>query len=253
MALGRLLIALPALALLAQGRRSPLPPDRASRHSIGLMIVLYGVLWFASYNVALNAASQRIDAGTASMLVNLGPLLVAVLAGVLLKEGFPTPLLTGLAVSFAGVAVIGTSGDAPSGSLLGMALAVLAAAFYASGVLSQKVALRLVDPATATLGGTAVGALVLSPFLPQLVRDLVAAPTSARLWLVYLGVVPTALGFSLWAYALSRAPAGRTASATLAVPALVVAISWIVLDEVPTPRAMVGGTVALLGVMISRR
>ena len=47
-----------------------------------------GVLWFGLYNVALNAAETRIDAGTAAMLVNVGPILIAIFAGLILG-GFP--------------------------------------------------------------------------------------------------------------------------------------------------------------------
>src|SRR3712207_9560780 len=49
-------------------------------------IVLYGVLWFGLYNVALNEAERRVDAGTAAMLVNVGPILIALLAGVVLRS-----------------------------------------------------------------------------------------------------------------------------------------------------------------------
>ncbi len=53
------------------------------------LTVVCGVAWFAVYNVALNAADQRVDAGTTAMLVNIGPILIAVFAGLLLGEGFP--------------------------------------------------------------------------------------------------------------------------------------------------------------------
>ena len=70
-------------------------------------MLVCGVLWFGIYNVALNEAERRVDAGTAAMLVNVGPILIALLAGWLLKEGFPRTLLRGMAVAFAGVVVIG--------------------------------------------------------------------------------------------------------------------------------------------------
>ncbi len=50
-------------------------------------VVICGVLWFGAYNVALNAAERRVDAGTASLLVNVAPLFIAILAGRALKEG----------------------------------------------------------------------------------------------------------------------------------------------------------------------
>ena len=43
-------------------------------------MVAIGVLWFGIYNVALNAGERRVDAGTAAMLIQVSPILVAVLA-----------------------------------------------------------------------------------------------------------------------------------------------------------------------------
>ena len=84
LALGRLLVGSAALGAIVLIRREPLPSRRDLPG-----IVLVGVLWFGIYNVVLNEAEQRVDAGTASMLVNVGPILIALLAGVLLHEGFP--------------------------------------------------------------------------------------------------------------------------------------------------------------------
>ena len=80
------------------------PPDLASWPSL----VAIGVLWFGLYNVALNAGERRVDAGTAAMLIQLSPVLVAVLAAVFLKERATPALGVGLLVAFAGVALIAT-------------------------------------------------------------------------------------------------------------------------------------------------
>jgi drug/metabolite transporter (DMT)-like permease len=48
----------------------------------------------------LNSGERRVDAGTAAMLVNVGPVLIAILAGLLLHEGFPRALFAGCAVAF---------------------------------------------------------------------------------------------------------------------------------------------------------
>ena len=99
-------------------RREPLPP----RSDLGRLVIV-GVVWFGVYNLALNAAEQRIDAGTAAMLVNVGPVMIAVAAGFLLGEGFPRTLIVGCGVAFAGAVVIGAatrgqSADAGVGALL---------------------------------------------------------------------------------------------------------------------------------------
>lgn len=250
LAFGRITVGALVLGVIALLYRRPLPRGRA----LGL-VVAYGVAWFAGYTVVLNQAEHHVDAGTAAMLVNVAPILVAVFAGLLLGEGFPRPLIVGISIAFAGVVIIamGGSGVSSVNDGVGIALGLLAALLYATGVLLQKVALRTVDVVTATFLGCAVGAVALVPFAPQFVAETAAAPASALAIAVYLGVFPTAIAFSTWAYALARTDAGRMTATTLAVPAIVIVLSWIFLRELPTVLGMIGGALCLLGVAISRR
>src|SRR5690606_3282303 len=78
------------------------------------------------------------------------------------------------------------------------------------------------------------------------------APLAATLNVVYLGLFPTALAFTTWAYALSRTTAGKLGATTYAVPAVVIVISWLALDEVPGWVTLLGGAICLGGVAVSR-
>ena len=102
--LGRLTVGSLVLGAVLLTRREAWP-----RRADWPRLIAIGVLWFAVYNVALNAAEHRVDAGTAAMLVNIGPVLLALLAGMRLGEGFPRPLIVGSAIGFGGVAVIGVA------------------------------------------------------------------------------------------------------------------------------------------------
>jgi drug/metabolite transporter (DMT)-like permease len=92
LALGRLLVASLALGvvwLLSGGGW----PTRAAWPGI----LGSGPLWFGLYMVTLNWGERDVDAGTAAMLVNIGPILLALLGGWLLHEGFPRRLAAGMA------------------------------------------------------------------------------------------------------------------------------------------------------------
>lgn len=118
-------------------RRGSLPRGR----TLGL-VATYGVLWFAGYTVILNWAERHLDAGTASMLVQLAPLIVAVIAGLALGEGVSRPLLVGLAIALGGVTLIAVGSRVPGVTdRVGVSLGLLAAVLYAAGVLVQKLAL----------------------------------------------------------------------------------------------------------------
>lgn len=90
LALGRLLVSSAVLGVVALARREPLP----ARHEL-TGIAAYGVLWLGVYSVVLNEAERRVDAGTAALLIGTGPLLIAVLAGVFLREMSWTPVRLG--------------------------------------------------------------------------------------------------------------------------------------------------------------
>ena len=248
LALARLLVASIALGALMLIRREPMV-GRAGLPGV----LICGVLWLGAYNVALNAAERRVDAGTASLLVNVAPLFIALLAARTLKEGIGKPFLAGCAVSFTGVALIalGTSRHGLSAGW-GAALCIIAAAVYAVGVVAQKPALRHGSPLAVTWLACVIGAVCCLPFAPQLVRQLGHTSGSALAWTIYLGAVPTAIGFSTWAYALARTDAGKLGSTTYLVPPIAVLLGWIMLAEVPPLVALPGGILCLAGVGLAR-
>jgi drug/metabolite transporter (DMT)-like permease len=152
-----------------------------------------------------------------------------------------------------GAATTGPTGPDAGSDVLGVVLALVAAATYAVGVLAQKPVLRRLPGLQVTWLACTIGAVACLPFTPALFDDLAAAPAAATAWLVYLGAVPTALAFSTWAYALSRMDAGRLGVTTYLVPPITVAVSALLLGEVPSTWAVVGGAVCLVGVALSRR
>jgi len=248
LALGRLIVGAVLLSLVLIGHAWVKPTLRE-----WLQIVGYGVVWFGFYNVALNIAEQTLDAGTTAMIVNIGPLLIAIGAGVFLREGIPRWLAIGAAIAFGGVVLIGigTGGARIDGA--GIAWALGAAVGYAVGVLLQKPTLRRLPNRQVTFLGAAIGMVACLPFAGELVSDLQSAPLESILGVVYLGAVPTALAFSTWAYALSRMPAGQLGVSTYIVPPLAILLGFIVFQEVPVPLAIAGGVLCLVGVAVSRR
>ncbi|MEE1669588.1 DMT family transporter [Streptomyces sp. WAC07094] len=248
LALGRLLAGALTLGAICLVRREGLPPRSAWRGT-----AISGVLWFGVYMVVLNWGERQVDAGTAALVVNIGPVLIALLGSRLLGDAMPPRLLAGMAVSFAGAVTVGLSMSGDGGSsVLGVVLCLLAAMAYAAGVVAQKPALGSASPLQVTTWGCLMGALTCLPFAGQLVRDAAHAPVSATLNMLYLGVFPTALAFTTWAYALARTTASRMGATTYAVPALVVLMSWLFLGEVPGLLTLAGGVLCLAGVAVSR-
>jgi drug/metabolite transporter (DMT)-like permease len=248
LALGRLLAASVTLVAVLVLRGAGLPPRGAWRG-----IIISGVLWFGVYMVALNWGERQVDAGTAAMVIGIGPVLMAVLGGWFLREGFPARLMAGMAVSFGGTIVVGLStSDGGGAAVLGVVLCLIAAIVWAVSTIAQKPALAVASPLQVVTFGNIIGTVACLPFSWQLITEAADAPLSATLSLVYLGVFPTALAFTTWAFALARTTAGKMGVTTYTVPVLVVLMSWIALDEVPSGWTIVGGVLCLAGVAITR-
>ncbi|HEV2216482.1 MAG TPA: DMT family transporter [Candidatus Dormibacteraeota bacterium] len=248
-ALGRLIVSCAILVPVAVMRREPLPARRDV-----VQIAVYGVLWLAIYSTTLNAAERSVDAGTAAMLVNTGPILIAILAGLFLHEGFPRRLFAGCAIAFAGAVLIGFAGThSGTASRFGIVLCVVAALAYAVAVVVQKPALKRVSSFQVTWIGVVAAAVACLPFAPHLAAEAPTAGVSAIAWTIYLGAVPTALGFATWSYALRRTSAGRTASLNYLIPVVAIVLGWALLGEAPPALALVGGTLCIAGVYVARR
>lgn len=250
LSLGRLVVAVLVLGGMLLTQRHRRWPTRREWP----LIALGGVSWIGVYNLALNEAERRIDAGTAALLVQIGPILVALLATAFLGERLTRWVLAGLVVGFAGVVVIGrVSSTGDNGDLVGVLLAVVAALTFAVGVITQKKLLGAMTALEMTFWYYVVGAVVCLPWAGELVGVTRDTSASNLWWIVFLGVFPSAIAFTTWAYALSHSDAGKFAMTTFLVPFITTLIAWLALGEVPAALAFVGGGLCIAGVLLTRR
>jgi len=250
LSLGRLLVGSLCLGAVLAVRRDWREPSRSDW--VGLVTI--GLLWFGVYNVALNEGERRVDAGTAAMLIQVSPLLIAVLAVLFLDERSSLMLWLGLAVAFGGVAVIALA-TSPGGDrdLLGVALCLVSAATYSVSLTLQKPLMTRLPALQVTWVACTVGAVACLPFAGGLVEDLAAASAADIGWVVYLGAFPTAVAFTTYAYALGHMSASSLGVTTYLVPPITVLMAWLLLGEVPPGMAYVGGALCLAGVALARR
>ena len=250
LSLGRLLVGALVLGVVAVAKGLPRPTRRE-----WVSIVVIGLLWFGLYNVALNAGERQVDAGTAAMLIQVSPVLIAVLAAVFLGERFTPFLAGGLALAFAGVALIALSHDSGGGGsdVVGVLLCLVSAVAYAISLILQKPLVGRLAAVHVTWLACTIGAISCLPFLGDLVDQARSAPASSTWWLVYLGVFPTAIAFTTYAFALKHMSASSLGVTTYLVPPITVVLGLVFLGEAPPTMAYAGGVLALVGVAVARR
>lgn len=252
LSLGRLLIGSLVLGLfmLRPGAPRLIRPTRNE----WARLVAIGLLWFGFYNIALNAGERLVDAGTAAMLIQVSPALVAVLAAFVLKEQFTVWLGIGLAVAFAGVALIAVAtGQQQHNDPVGVLLVLSAAVVYAVSAILQKPLMARLSALQVVFTACSVGAIACLPWAGELIRQASEASAADLGWVIYLGIFPTAIAFTTYGYALRHMEASSLAVTTYLVPPITIVLGWLFLAEAPAPLAYVGGLLALVGVTLARR
>ena len=209
-----------------------------------------GVIFIAGYALLLNFGQRVVPAGPAAFIINTNPIMTAVLAMMILGERFSLTAWLGTALSFAGIGVIalGKGLDVEIGISV---LLILGAAFCnAITTVLQKPLFARYKPLHVAAWNMAIGGFVLLPFLPSAIEQAQVAPTISFWSVVYLAVVPSLIAYGTWAITLSRLPAARASNFQYAVPPMAMLIGFLWLGEIPTVFGLIGGAMALAGVVV---
>lgn len=212
-------------------------------------ITLVALLGIPAYNLLLNHGKQTVTAGSASFIVNIGPVFAALFSTWLLREQVRPWAWAGMAVSLAGVGIIALSEHGLSLNA-GTVLLLFAACAQSLYFVVQKPLLTRYTAREIVAYSFWLGTAVLAFTAGGLADAVAQAPARATWVLVYLGIFPSFLSFICWSYVLAQLPASRASSLLYLIPAITVIIAFFWLHELPRPAALGGGLLCLAGVVL---
>ncbi len=217
---------------------------RISRPAL-LSCVLIGCL-LPGANAVLFYAERDVPTGLASLIIASVPLWV-VLLRLLLGERVPTPVLVGVGVGFAGVAVLAQ----PEGgaTTLGIALCVLSAVMWSVGSVASKRLTMPADAFAATAWEMLAGGLVMLPFGLISVGSVSPSTSSILAWL-YLVTIGSVVGYTAYTWLLANAPLGLVSTYAYVNPVVAILLGLLFRNEQVTWRILIGAAVVVSAVAL---
>ncbi len=247
----RVALAVPALWLVLFFQKGPFPQGQ----KIQWRLLLAAGVAFAGDLAFWHLSIQYTSVANATLLANLASIFVTLAAWALWKQRPSAMFLAGLAAALAGVGLlVRTSLDSAASGILGDALGVVTAMFYAWYILAVK---GLRDRGAGTLHlmavTTTITAILLFPV--ALATGERMLPETAHGWWILIGLalISHAAGQGLIAHALAHLPAAFSSVSLLFQPVMAAAFAWLLLAEPLVPLQMVGGAVVLAGIYLARR
>lgn len=250
----RLCLSLPALFVWMQleGGRATAPRRPSTRRDT-LRLVVAG-LFFAGDLGIWHWSIKFTSVANATLLANFAPIFVALGSWLFLRQRVTLRFVLGMLLALAGtVFLVGESFHLSAQHLLGDALGLVTAVFYAGYLLSVKELRKEFSTATIMTWSGAVSSAVL--LLVTLLSGEGLLPSGAAGWLVLLGLALFSHvgGQSLIAFALAKLPATFSSVALLVQPVAATIFAWLILNEALNPWQALGGALALAGIYIAKK
>ncbi|MDB5447847.1 MAG: EamA/RhaT family transporter [Phenylobacterium sp.] len=249
----RMLFAVPLLALLA--RRAPAGGGAAAGVGGAAPILLLAGLLISLDQTFWHYGLHFAPVASATVLANLKPVFVTIIAWLALRER-PSPLfILALALAICGAAAIALCSPHASGGLdppLGHAMAITCAFWSAGYLLVMRLARRVHSTTRAMFWSTATSAPIL--LIIALVLGERLCPTTPQGWAACVGLgLVHVCGQGAIAWALGRLPAATTSMVILIQPVVAAALGWMLFGEAVTWAQFGGAVLALTGVVLAQR
>jgi drug/metabolite transporter (DMT)-like permease len=224
--------------------------DTVTRGNLRLMLL--AGFFFAGDLAVWHWSIVLTSVANATLLANCAPIFVTLAAWLMFRRQPRALFIAGLALAMLGMALL-LRGDFAHGerALLGDALGIVTAMFYAAYQLTVTRARQHASTSSIMAVSGTITALILLPL--ALASGERFVPLTAHGWLLLVGLalIAQAAGQSLIAYAMAHLSATFSSVGLLLQPVIAAALAWMLLGEVLTPLSIAGAMLVLLGIRIA--
>ena len=241
---------LPFLALLPVIGRPKVPFEKKDLPRL-LVVALANV---AGYHISLYYAETTISAGLSSLLIAFGPIFIAVLSYLLLKEKAGRRVLVGLSLATLGTAVlsVGSINVGDLSSYAGILEALFTALCYALFTVLAKPLVHKYGSASITILAGLIGTAMMTPLLSgSFVSQVESLSSNGWLAVLYLALLSTVFGYLMFFALVSRGAVTRLSIQLYLIPVVSVIGGALLLNEPVTVSVLAGGGMMLTAVAIS--
>ncbi|HDJ1295543.1 TPA: DMT family transporter [Staphylococcus aureus] len=215
-------------------------------------IFILGFCGFVIYHTALNFGETLISAGISGILVSTTPIFSSALAYIFLKEHFSKWNWLSSLVAFIGISIISISkDDYTTINVLGVFIILLASFSESLYFTFQKKYIEKYGFIAFTLYTIMASSPFMLIFIPEIINDIHGATFTSIVSVLYLAIFPTIIPYVLLAYIVKSVGVSDATMSLYLTPIVSLLLSYLLLDELPTTLAIIGGIITLLGVSLS--
>ncbi|HAR4114451.1 TPA: DMT family transporter [Staphylococcus aureus] len=216
------------------------------------VIFILGFCGFVIYHTALNFGETLISAGISGILVSTTPIFSSALAYIFLKEHFSKWNWLSSLVAFIGISIISISkDDYTTINVLGVFIILLASFSESLYFTFQKKYIEKYGFIAFTLYTIMASSPFMLIFIPEIINDIHGATFTSIVSVLYLAIFPTIIPYVLLAYIVKSVGVSDATMSLYLTPSVSLLLSYLLLDELPTTLAIIGGIITLLGVSLS--
>ncbi|HHO6068614.1 TPA: DMT family transporter [Staphylococcus aureus] len=216
------------------------------------VIFILGFCGFVIYHTALNFGETLISAGISGILVSTTPIFSSALAYIFLKEHFSKWNWLSSLVAFIGISIISISkDDYTTINVLGVFIILLASFSESLYFTFQKKYIEKYGFIAFTLYTIMASSPFMLIFIPEIINDIHGATFTSIVSVLYLAIFPTIIPYVLLAYIVKSVGVSDATTSLYLTPIVSLLLSYLLLDELPTTLAIIGGIITLLGVSLS--